>query len=567
MAYNQDRMGSTPAGIPYETGGDRLAKKRDRLPAQELSCAGCAHKDVRTERPAIIGTRVSARFEILAVFTLLSMLLGLTACGATATGTAIATATEQRQVATATESVLEAPLRWSEPTETVIADLERYIPERMLEGDIPGLAIALIHDGEMVWTEGFGVANTITRQPVTSQTVFEVASNSKVVVAYTALRLVEQGELSLDEPLAGYLSEPWLPPSEYGDQITLRHVASHSSGLGDEVVLVDKTIAFEPGLDFLYSGVGALYMQEAIEQVTAKSLEDAARELVFEPLGMSSSSFVNRADIFPRMANGHMGYRIPLLAFVIPSAVVLMGIALLGIPILRISTGQWRPTWQMAVAACFAAAILTLLMLTLLVGKALPNLVLLIGLCGAGFAIAFTVALLIGQQFIAHLPAAWYKSFLRRTLHIVWVVLSTIVLLWLSGLITGPLPRGPSPQPSAVGSMRTSAPDLAAFLIELAEPQDLSQEMAVQIRTPQVSAGRDMSWGLGPGIQHDTHGDALWQNGQTFGFRSVMVTYPEYGMGVVVLTNSDHGFPLAFDVAQRALGGSALSSITVWLRS
>jgi len=113
--------------------------------------------------------------------------------------------------------------------------------------------------------------------------------------------------------------------------------------------------------------------------------------------------------------------------------------------------------------------------------------------------------------------------------------------------------------------MRTSAPDLAAFLVELADPQHLSEEMAVQIRTPQMPAGRDMSWGLGPGIQHDAHGDALWQNGQTFGFRSVMVIYPEHGIGVVVLTNSDHGFPVVFDVAQRALGGSALSSTRSWL--
>lgn len=501
------------------------------------------------------------KFKIFTLLTLLAMLLGLTACGTKA----MPTTTEQKQTATPTEGALEPPLRLLEPVETVIADLEHYIPERMRKGDIPGLAIALIHDGEMVWTKGFGVANTVTGQPVTPETVFEAASHSKVVAAYTAIRLVEQGELSLNEPLTAYLSEPWLPPSEYGDQITLRHLASHSSGLTDNLLPVDKSIAFEPGSDFLYSGVGALYVQEAIEQVTGKSLEDAAREVVFEPLGMSLSSFVNDATVKPHMANGHMGYILPLLAFVIPFAAILMGIGLLGVPILRLSTGSWNPTWGMAVGACVVAAILTLLILFLLAGRALPNLVLLITLCAAGSAIAFTVTFLMGQQIIVHLPAAWYESLPQRTLHIVWTVLSIIVLLWLSGLITGPLPKGPSPRPSAVGSLRTSAPDLAAFLIELAEPQYLSKEMAVQMRTPQVSAGRDMSWGLGPGIQHGKQGDALWQNGQTFGFRSVMVIYPDYGMGVVVLTNSDHGFPVAFDVAQRALGGSALSSIRAWL--
>lgn len=461
-----------------------------------------------------------------------------------------------------------SPLRLSDPVDAVVADLEDYIPARMREAGIPGLAIALIRDGEVVWTEGFGVANTITGEPVTPETVFEVASNSKVVTAYTALRLVEQGKLSLDEPLSAYLTQPWLPPSEYGDQITLRHLASHSSGLpdnSDSLFSVDKSIAFEPGSSFYYSGVGAMYMQEAIEQVTGKSLEDAARELVFEPLDMTSSSFVNSAAIKPHMANGHMDYAFPLFSFVIPFAVILAGIGLVGVLILRIRTGRWRPTANIVAGASIVAATLMLLILVLLMGKAMPNLVLLITLCAGAFAVAFTVTNLVGRQLIARLPGAWREGKPRRALRIVWTVLSLVVLLWLSGLMTGPMPKGPSPQPSAIGSLRTSAPDLAAFLIEVAEPQYLSQDVAVQIRTPQVSAGRDMSWGLGPGIQHGDQGDALWQYGQTFGFRSVMVIYPEYGMGVVVLTNSDQGLPVAVDVARRALGGSAISSIIAWL--
>ena len=64
--------------------------------------------------------------------------------------------------------------------------------------DIPGLSIALIRDGGLVWTEGFGLTNTLTRGSVTSETLFEIASNSKVVTAYAALRLVDQGILDLD---------------------------------------------------------------------------------------------------------------------------------------------------------------------------------------------------------------------------------------------------------------------------------------------------------------------------------------------------------------------------------
>jgi len=297
------------------------------------------------------------KFKIFTLLAMLAVLLGMAAYG-------------QAAALAVTPSGQEPPLRLSEPLDDIITDLESYIPERMREDDIPGLSIALIRNGQIVWTEGFGVTNVITDKPVTPGTVFEVASISKVVTAYTALRLVEQGKLSLDEPLNAYLSEPWLPPSDYADRITLRHLASHSSGLTDGIIpSVDKSIAFEPGSDFLYSGVGALYVQEAIEQVTGKSLEDAAREAVFEPLGMSSSSFANKADVLPRMANGHMGYIFPLLAFVVPFAVILISIGLLGVVVLRIRMGQWRPTRKMVVGACVVATILTLLILAFFLGK------------------------------------------------------------------------------------------------------------------------------------------------------------------------------------------------------
>ena len=142
------------------------------------------------------------------------------------------------------------PLRLAEPLGTVVADLEDYIPERMRQDDIPGLSIALIRDGKRVWTEGFGIANTLSAEPVTPETVLEVGSISKAIATYTALRLVEEGKLSLDVPLSEQLSDPWLPPSVYGDQITLRHLASHSSGLGDNndsLIGLDKSIAFRPG--------------------------------------------------------------------------------------------------------------------------------------------------------------------------------------------------------------------------------------------------------------------------------------------------------------------------------
>jgi CubicO group peptidase (beta-lactamase class C family) len=459
----------------------------------------------------------------------------------------------------------DTPLRTSGPVSDIVSELEEFIPTYMEQEGIPGVAIALIRDGEVVWADGFGVTNTITGEPVTADTVFEVASISKVVTAYTALRLVEQGYLSLDEPVDNYLSEPWLPPSVYRKQITLRHLASHSSGLTDNLIPLDKSLIFKPGSDFRYSGVGALYIQEIIEQVTGQSLDEVANAMVFEQLGMTLSSFGNSFERMPLIANGHMDYKIPMLAFLAPFVFFCIAFGLIGLFILRVRSGMWRPTRKMMVRTSLLAGCLTLLVFLLLLGRDLPNMALLIATVGVVFALALAVMDLIGRFLLTHLPDALRGGKTQGLLRITWVALSLFVLLWLTGMITGPLPATLSPQPSAVGSLRTSATDLATFLIEVAEPRHLNAELAVQIHTPQVSAGRNMSWGLGPGIQHNEYGNALWQNGQTFGFRSLMVIYPEQRIGVVVLTNSDHGLQLACDIAQRALGGSAISAIIAWL--
>ena len=167
------------------------------------------------------------------------------------------------------------------------------------------------------------------------------------------------------------------------------------------------------------------------------------------------------------------------------------------------------------------------------------------------------LALQLGGQVFARLPAAVQKGKLRPLLGMVWVALSVASPVYVSGLFAVPVPRSPSPPPSAVGSLRTTAGDLATLLIELVEPRHLSVGMARQMSVPQIPAGEGFSWGLGIGIQHSAQGDALWQNAQTFGYRGLMVVYPEHGCGVVVLTNSDDGYPVACDVAQRALGGKA----------
>lgn len=457
----------------------------------------------------------------------------------------------------APRSVGEPSLRLMEPVEAVAADLERYVPEYMRENHIPGVSMALIRDGQVAWTRAFGVANTLTREPVRTDTVFEVASNSKVMTAYTALRLVDEGVLALDEPLGSYLPEPWLPPSEYGDAVTLRHVLSHSSGLHASVTQ-DRELHFAPGSHYYYSGVGLAYAQDVIEEVTGRSLEDVAQELVFAPLGMSSSSFVNRPQLAARTANGHLSAILPALLFALHYAAALILVGLAGLVILRIRTGRWRPTWRMVLGALLVAYGLSILPGLVLLGpQGLLEFVLEISLCGLVLTVFLALAFLAGRRLILRLAPR--RSGRQIALAIVWsalVVFGLGLLLVATAGIPLPVAKWTPVQASGGGSARATAGDVAALLLELADPQHLSPELAAQLQTPQIRLAGDLSWGLGSGIQHSRQGDALWQWGQHFDFQSVMIIYPEHGLGVVVCTNRDLVAPdVAVDIAHRALGG------------
>lgn len=133
--------------------------------------------------------------------------------------------------------------------DSIIADLRKFIPGYIKNHNIPGVGISLVSNGQVVFTDGFGYANSITKTPVTTNTLFEVASISKVFTAYIALRLVDEGKLSLNKPLLSYLSEEWMPYSIYRDSIKLNHVLSHSSGLSKTT----REIMFKPGSAYFYS--------------------------------------------------------------------------------------------------------------------------------------------------------------------------------------------------------------------------------------------------------------------------------------------------------------------------
>ncbi len=169
--------------------------------------------------------------------------------------------------------------------------LEADLPRLLEAGNIPGLSIAVIRNGTLSWSGAFGVKSLETNAPVDTQTIFEAASLSKPVFAYAVLRLFERGDFDLDTPLAEYLSYDRLLHEGRYRQITARMVMSHSSGLpnwgGDKLEL-----NFDPGTAFNYSGEGFVYLQKTIEHLTGLTLDALVRREVFEPLGMTRSSYV-----------------------------------------------------------------------------------------------------------------------------------------------------------------------------------------------------------------------------------------------------------------------------------
>ena len=159
---------------------------------------------------------------------------------------------------------------------------------------IPGLALAILDRGDVVWTGGFGVRDTSGGKVSASRTVFEAASLSKPVIAYAALKLVDAGRLDLDRPLVSYASYPELGGDPRGQTITAKMVLSHTTGLQNERDGPSDSLrfSFDPGTHFQYSGEGYALLGKAIESITGQSLSDAIQVLVFDPLAMTRSSFV-----------------------------------------------------------------------------------------------------------------------------------------------------------------------------------------------------------------------------------------------------------------------------------
>jgi CubicO group peptidase (beta-lactamase class C family) len=204
-----------------------------------------------------------------------------------------------------------APLKRS-PAAPARPGLDSLVPALLDSAGVPGLALAIVSGGEIVWAQGFGIRLRGAPGLVDTSTVFEAASLGKPVFAYALMKLVDEGRLDLDRPLASYQAQPELVHDSRYRRITARMILCHTSGLPNEVRAGDKLqLEFEPGTRFGYSGEGFTYLQRVVETLVQMPLDSFMRRVVFDPLHMTRSSYRWQSRFSANFAVGHDDYGTP----------------------------------------------------------------------------------------------------------------------------------------------------------------------------------------------------------------------------------------------------------------
>ncbi|WP_111670357.1 serine hydrolase domain-containing protein [Algoriphagus litoralis] len=211
----------------------------------------------------------------------------------------------------------------------------------------PGVAIAVVKNGEIIFKKGYGMANLEYNIPVTPKTIFHIASVSKQFTVFSILLLEKDGKLSLEDDIRKYIPE--VP--DFGKTITLRHLATHTSGLRDQwnllalagwrlddvitrdqimkLISAQEELNFDPGEEFLYCNTGFTLLAEVVSRVSGQSFSTFTDERIFKPLQMESTLFYEDHEmIVPNRAYSYYpdraGYKKSVLSYANAGATSLM---------------------------------------------------------------------------------------------------------------------------------------------------------------------------------------------------------------------------------------------------
>jgi uncharacterized protein YbbC (DUF1343 family)/CubicO group peptidase (beta-lactamase class C family) len=194
------------------------------------------------------------------------------------------------------------------------AAVDQQMERAVQDGLIPGGVVLIGHNGQVVYQKAYGSRALIPhREPMTLDTIFDAASLTKVLATTPSImRLFEQGQIRLNDPITKYLPEFQGGHSD----ITIRNLMTHFSGLrpdldlkpawsgyqtGIQRALIDKP-AGPPGVRFVYSDINFILLGEIVHRLTGKMLNEYARDNFYQPLGMQETMFLPPASLRPRIA-------------------------------------------------------------------------------------------------------------------------------------------------------------------------------------------------------------------------------------------------------------------------
>ena len=218
-----------------------------------------------------------------------------------------------------------------------VRDIDEYLEQQVSQTLVPGM-VALVVDAEQtIYENAFGFRNAEAGVVMSNDSIFRLASMTKPIAATVIMMLVEEGKLGLDDSVGQYMPELAEPAvieqfdittgayeaRPAANDVTIRQLLSHSSGLvypifsnifaaipnpDDARYPLDYMLLYEPGTDWSYAG-GIALVGKIAERIEGVGLDTLMRERLFEPLGMSETSYIVRASHLERVATIHQPHQ------------------------------------------------------------------------------------------------------------------------------------------------------------------------------------------------------------------------------------------------------------------
>ncbi|MBA4123605.1 MAG: serine hydrolase [Acidobacteria bacterium] len=201
--------------------------------------------------------------------------------------------------------------------------LDAFIRRELEDKNLPGMAIALVEDQQIVWQQGYGFSDPKAKTPINADTVFRVGSVSKLFTDIAVMQQVERGKIDLDAPVTNYLSD-FQPRNSFGKPVTLRQLMSHRAGLvreppvgsyfdssnptlGETIKSLNQTaLVYAPETRTKYSNAGIAAVGYVLEKTQKQPFADYLKRSLLEPLGMKQSGFKPTAEITKNLARARM---------------------------------------------------------------------------------------------------------------------------------------------------------------------------------------------------------------------------------------------------------------------